>query len=416
MNVLLIGSGGREHALGWKLAQTASVVYSLPGNPGLAQVGPRIEGVDPTNGLAIADLAAELDIDLVVVGPEAPLAAGVVDAVTAHGVAAFGPTRAAAQLESSKWFAKQLMGEAGVPTAEARSFTDPDAAKLFLGTRTGPHVVKADGLAAGKGVLVTEDVAEAQAWVDHCIGGGFGVAGNSVVIEDHLDGPELSVFALCDGTDGLLLEPARDYKRLSDGDAGPNTGGMGSYSPVELPAGLLEDVTETVIQPVLRTMADRGTPYRGLLYVGLVLTSDGPRVLEFNCRFGDPETQAIMPRLRSDLGEVMHRAATSSIADLVLEWLPIATVNVVLASPGYPEHPEKGAPIEGLREWDDVFVFHAGTAWKDDSLVTSGGRVLSVVGTGADVARARDRAYGAAGEITWPGRLFRTDIGLDEVE
>ena len=261
MNVLLIGSGGREHALGWKLSQTATVVYSLPGNPGLAELGPIIDGVDPTNGDAIADMAAELDIDLVVVGPEAPLAAGVVDAITAHGIAAFGPTRAAAELESSKWFAKQIMREAGVPTAHAETFSDPEAAKLYLGTRTqGPYVVKADGLAAGKGVLVTDDLAEAQAWVDLCIGGGFGQAGASVVIEEFLDGPELSVFAICDGVDALILEPARDYKRLADDDQGPNTGGMGSFSPVELPAGLLDDVRSTVIDPVLRSMASRGTP------------------------------------------------------------------------------------------------------------------------------------------------------------
>ena len=414
MNVLLIGSGGREHALGWKLAQTATVVYSLPGNPGLADIGPLIDDVDPTNGEAIADMASEMDIDLVVVGPEAPLAAGVVDAVTAHGIAAFGPTQAAAQLESSKWFAKQIMAEAGVPTAEARSYSDPEAAKLYLGGHEGPYVVKADGLAAGKGVLVTTDLAEAQRWVDHCLGGSFGEAGSSVLIEDHLDGPELSVFAVCDGTDALVLEPARDYKRLADGDAGPNTGGMGSYSPVELPDSLLGDVKATVIDPVLRAMAARGTPYRGLLYVGLVLTRAGPRVLEFNCRFGDPETQAIIPRLRSDLAEIMHRAATGSVAGLNLEWSPLATVNVVLASPGYPESPEKGSPIDGLVEFDDVIVFHAGTASDGENLVTAGGRVLSVVGLGATVAVARTRAYSAAAEIRWPGQQFRSDIAQEE--
>jgi phosphoribosylamine--glycine ligase len=274
--------------------------------------------------------------------------------------------------------------------------------------------VKADGLAAGKGVLVTDDIAEAHAWVDRCIGGGFGVAGSSVVIEEYLDGPELSVFAVCDGRDGVLLEPARDYKRLADGDTGPNTGGMGSYSPVGLPTGLLDRVAASVVQPVLQTMDERGTPYRGLLYVGLVLTSEGPRVLEFNCRFGDPETQAILPRLRSDLVGIMQAAATGSIAGLTLEWSPQATVNVVLASPGYPENPERGAPIQGLADWDDVHVFHAGTAWQDDRLVTSGGRVLSVVGVGPDVTRARDRAYAAAADITWPGRQLRTDIGLHD--
>ncbi len=415
MNVLLIGSGGREHALGWKLSQTATVVYSLPGNPGLAELGPLIEGVEPTNGAAIADMAAELDIDLVVVGPEAPLAAGVVDHVTAHGIAAFGPSQAAAELESSKWFAKQIMQEAGVATARAESFADPEAAKLYLGSRpNGPYVVKADGLAAGKGVLVSDDLAEAQAWVDHCIGGGFGQAGASVVIEDFLAGPELSVFAICDGGSSLVLEPARDYKRLTDGDGGPNTGGMGSFSPVALPDGLLSRVQSTVIDPVLRRMADRGTPYRGLLYVGLVLTADGPRVLEFNCRFGDPETQAIMPRLRSDLVDVMHRAATGSVADMSLEWSPLATVNVVLAAPGYPASPEKGSAITGVAEFDEAIVFHAGTGWDGDQLVTAGGRVLSVVGLGATVADARTRAYDVAAEITWPGQQFRSDIAREE--
>ncbi len=413
MNVLLIGSGGREHALGWKLAQTAGVVYSLPGNPGLAEVGPLIDGVDPNDGQVIADLAAELDIDLVVVGPEAPLAAGVVDACAAHDIPAFGPSRAAARLESSKWFAKEVMVEGGIPTAAAASFAHANDAKLYLGNHPGPHVVKADGLAAGKGVLVSDDVAEAQAWVDHCIGGGFGQAGASVVIEEFLDGPELSVFAICDGTDALVLEPARDYKRLADGDSGPNTGGMGSYSPVELPPGLLDTVRTEVIGPTLTVMQTRGTPYKGLLYVGLVLTSEGPRVLEFNCRFGDPETQAIMPRLRSDLAAVMHAAATGSIAGWDLDWSPAATVNIVLASPGYPEDPQKGAPIDGMSEWDDVILFHAGTAWEHDRLVTAGGRVMSVVGQGATVELARARAYEAANAISWPGRQFRTDIAQE---
>lgn len=414
MNVLLIGSGGREHALGWKLAQTSSVVYSLPGNPGLAEVGPLIDDVDPTNGDAIADMAAELDIDLVVVGPEAPLAAGVVDAVAEHGIAAFGPTAAAARLESSKWFAKQIMEEAGVATAAAAGFGDPDTAKAHLATIDAPYVVKADGLAAGKGVLVTDRLTEAQAWVDHCLGGGLGRPGSSVVIEEFLEGPELSVFAVCDGTDAVILEPARDYKRLADGDEGPNTGGMGSYSPVDLPDGLLDQVDSDVVRPVLRTMADRATPYRGLLYVGLVLTDEGPRVLEFNCRFGDPETQAIMPRMRSDLVEVMHAAATDSVAGLAIEWSSLATVNVVLASPGYPDNPQRGAAIEGLRSYEDAVVFHAGTAWVDDRLVTAGGRVMSVVGHAASVAQARARAYAAAATITWPGQQFRSDIALEE--
>lgn len=415
MRVLLIGSGAREHAIGWALARSEDLteLLSLPGNPGLAELGPVVDGVSPTDVGAVAALAESQAVDLVVVGPEAPLAAGLVDAVQRTGIAVFGPPRAAARLESSKAFAKEVMVQAGIPTAAAGTFTDPDAAKAHLARQEGPFVVKADGLAAGKGVLVTESIAEAESWVDRCFGGGFGPAGARVVIEDYLDGPELSVFAICDGSEFRTLEPARDYKRLLDGDGGPNTGGMGSYSPVDLPAGLLTTVEEQVIAPTLRTMAERGHPYRGFLYAGLALTSAGPQVIEFNCRLGDPETQVVLPRLENDLLGLLHAACTDGLTDSRLRWNDTAYVNVVLAAGGYPDSPRKGDPITGLdRVGPDVAVFHAGTRADGRSLRTSGGRVLSVVGSGPDLASARRRAYAAAELIEFAGKQYRSDIAV----
>ncbi len=406
MRVLLIGSGGREHALGWKLAQSPRVkeLISLPGNPGLAELGPTVEGIDAADVGAIAAMARIQKIDLVVVGPEAPLAAGVTDAVSRLGIPVFGPTRAASRLESSKQFAKEVMGHAGVATAASGSFDDPDAARAYLDTMEPPYVVKADGLAAGKGVLVTESIKDAGDWVDKCFEGEFGEAGSSVLIEEFLDGPEISVFAVCTNKGAVALEPARDYKRLRDGDVGPNTGGMGSYSPVpDLPGDLLARTMSEVIEPTLAQMKQDGKPFTGFLYAGLVLTADGLRVLEFNVRLGDPETQAVLPRLSNDLVDVLEGATP--------EWSEIATVNVVLAARGYPTAPEKGATIKGLTNVpDDVLVFHAGTARDGKKLVVDGGRVLSLVGVGPDIASARDRAYAAAETIRWPGLQVRTDI------
>ena len=307
MKVLLLGGGAREHAIGWKMAKSPRTsLISLPGNPGLAELGPVVEGVSATDVGAVAAIADQQDIDLVVVGPEAPLAAGVIDALTRRGVRAFGPSRAAARLESSKSFAKTIMERAGVPTAAAGVFTNREPAIEYLEKRTGPFVVKADGLAAGKGVLVTEDLHEARAWVDRCLSGDFEEAGYTIVIEDYLAGPEVSVFALCDGKTAVPLQPARDYKRLGERDQGPNTGGMGCYSPVEdLPDGLVDWTLDHVMGPVLQQMETAGTPYRGFLYAGLVLTEAGPRVLEFNCRLGDPETQVVLPLLEDDLVEVI---------------------------------------------------------------------------------------------------------------
>lgn len=401
MKALLVGSGGREHAMGWKLAQSKRIteLISLPGNPGLAELGPVVEGIDMTDVGAIAAMARVHDVDLVVVGPEAPLAAGVVDAVSRLGIPIFGPTRSAARLESSKSFAKDVMTRAGVPTGHSDTFADPGEATRHLERLDGPYVVKADGLAAGKGVLVTDSRRDAVSWAEHWAERG------PVVVEEFLDGPEVSVFAVCTQTGAVGLEPARDYKRLLEGDEGPNTGGMGSYSPVEdLPPGLVATTMREVIEPTLTQMTEDGNPFTGFLYAGLVLTGSGPRVLEFNVRLGDPETQAVLPRMSGDLVDVLEGAEPT--------WSSHFTVNVVLAAHGYPTAPQKGDEIKGLNGGlgEDVIVFHAGTAVEGRKLFVDGGRVLDVVGLGETLDMARDRAYEAAERITWPGVQYRRDI------
>ncbi len=416
MKVLLLGGGGREHAIGWKLAASPHLdqLICAPGNPGLANLGAVVPEIDPTDAEAVTALAVANAVDLVVVGPEAPLAAGVVDALTAASVPAFGPHRAGAQLESSKAFAKDVMFRAEVPTAAAATFTDVADADRHLDGAAPPYVVKADGLAAGKGVLVTPDLDAAKAWARLCLSGGFGEAGATVVIEEHLDGREVSVFAICDGTDAVALEPARDYKRLGDGDVGPNTGGMGCFSPVaDLDADLVATTMSTVIGPVLATLAADGISYRGFLYAGLMLTRDGPKVLEFNCRLGDPETQVVLPRLETDLLELLAGAAAGAVPTAPVRWTTTAAVDVVLAAPGYPEAPTTGAAITGVgaaASRTDALVFHAGTRLTDGELVTAGGRVLNVVGLGDDVAAARKAAYAAAEDIEFTGKQYRTDI------
>jgi phosphoribosylamine--glycine ligase len=406
MRVLLVGSGGREHSIGWKLAQSSRVdeLISLPGNPGLAELGPTVEDIDINDVGAIAAMALFHQIDLVIVGPEAPLAAGVADAATSLGIPVFGPTRSAARLESSKSFAKDVMSRAGIATGASETFTNHQSAIDHLTRTEGPYVVKADGLAAGKGVLVTESRTDAESWVGYCLEGGFGAAGASVIIEEYLNGPEVSVFAVCTENGAVPLEPARDYKRLFEGDEGPNTGGMGSYSPVDdLPEGLVSTVMTDVIDPTLDQMKADGNPFTGFLYAGLVLTESGPKVLEFNVRLGDPECQAVLPRMTSDLLDVLEGALP--------QWSDIATVNVVLAAKGYPTAPEKGAVINGLdRVPDDVIVFHAGTKLDENKLLVNGGRVLNLVGTGRTVDEARNRAYEAAETVRWSGVEFRTDI------
>jgi phosphoribosylamine--glycine ligase len=406
MRVLLIGSGGREHALGWKLARSKRVdeLISLPGNPGLAELGPTVEGIGVTDVGAIAAMARIQDVDLVVVGPEAPLAAGAADAIAALGIPVFGPTRAAARLESSKAFAKGIMERAGVATGEHWVFTSPGPAKMHLDKMEPPFVVKADGLAGGKGVLVTDDREDAMVWVDYCFEGGFGNAGESVLIEEYLDGPELSVFAVCTESGAVPLEPARDFKRLKDGDEGPNTGGMGSYSPVDdLPDGFIDEIMSGVMNPTLDQMREEGSPFTGFLYAGLVLTADGPKVLEYNVRLGDPETQAVLPRMENDLLDVLEGGEP--------QWSDTATVNVVLAAEGYPTEPVKGAAIGRLDQIEDeVLVFHAGTRRDGRRVVVDGGRVLNLVGQGHTIASARDRAYEAVEAVAWKGAQYRTDI------
>ena len=408
MKTLVIGPGGREHALAAALRRDPSVteVHAAPGNPGMDAVA-TLHDVDAMSGPDVAALATKLDVDLVVVGPEAPLVAGVADAVREAGIACFGPTRAAAELEGSKAFAKDVMAAAGVPTAEARVCATPDEVAAALDAFGPPYVVKDDGLAAGKGVVVTED---RQAALEHAAGC------ERVVVEEFLDGPEVSLFAITDGTTVYPLQPAQDFKRIFDGDAGPNTGGMGAYTPLPwAPGGLVEEVTRTVLQPTVDEMARRGTPFAGLLYAGLALTARGVRVVEFNARFGDPETQPLMALLDSPLGELLHAAATGTLADVPPpRWKPGAAVAVVMASAGYPESSSKGDVIVGtetLDREDDVHVIHAGTARDAEGhLVTAGGRVLAVTAVGSSVADARSRAYEGVASISFPGSQHRTDI------
>ncbi|MFD1506289.1 phosphoribosylamine--glycine ligase [Georgenia yuyongxinii] len=423
MRILLIGSGAREHALARALArdpQTERLVVA-PGNPGTAQIATNLE-LDILDGAAVVAAAHQVEADLVVVGPEAPLVAGVADAVRAAGIACFGPGREAARLEGSKAFAKDVMAAAEVPTALAHVCTTLEQVADALDAFGPPYVVKDDGLAAGKGVVVTTDRAAALAHARTCLAKSRDdddptTAGPpAVVVEEFLDGPEISLFCLCDGRDVVPLDPAQDFKRLGDGDAGPNTGGMGAYSPLTwAPTGLTEEVLERVARPVVAEMARRGTPFVGLLYCGLALTSRGLRVIEFNVRFGDPETQVVLPRLASSLAQALHAAATGRL-DLLgpLRWRDEAAVTVVVAAHGYPEQVRKGDVISGVEDadgLDSVHVLHAGTARGDGgTLVSAGGRVLSVVGTGPDLEAARAAAYSGVERIGLAGAQHRTDI------
>ncbi|TRW46484.1 phosphoribosylamine--glycine ligase [Georgenia yuyongxinii] len=422
MRILLIGSGAREHALARALArdpQTERLVVA-PGNPGTAQIATNLE-LDILDGAAVVAAAHQVEADLVIVGPEAPLVAGVADAVRAAGIACFGPGREAARLEGSKAFAKDVMAAAEVPTALAHVCTTLEQVADALDAFGPPYVVKDDGLAAGKGVVVTTDRAAALAHARACLAksrddGDPTTAGPpAVVVEEFLDGPEISLFCLCDGRDVVPLDPAQDFKRLGDGDAGPNTGGMGAYSPLSwAPAGLTEEVLERVARPVVAEMARRGTPFVGLLYCGLALTSRGLRVIEFNVRFGDPETQVVLPRLVSSLAQALHAAATGRLELLEpLRWRDDAAVTVVVAAHGYPEQVRTGDEITGVEDADalaGVHVLHAGTATADGALVSAGGRVLSVVGLGPDVPAARAAAYAGVDRIDLAGSQHRRDI------
>lgn len=414
MKALVIGSGAREHALVRSLLSDPSVdaVVAAPGNPGMDLVALCVP-VGATDPEAVVALAREHGADLVVVGPEAPLVAGVADAVRAAGIDCFGPDREAAALEGSKAFAKEVMAAAGVPTGDSRTARTEEELAAALDTFGAPFVVKDDGLAAGKGVVVTEDRAAALAHGLACLAKGEGA---QVVVEEHLDGPEASLFCICDGRTVVPLEPAQDFKRVFDGDEGPNTGGMGAYSPLPwAPVDLTEEVVDRIAQPVVDEMARRGTPFVGVLYVGLALTAAGPRVIEFNARFGDPETQAVLARLETPLGGLLRAAAQGRLAETEpLRWRDEAAVTVVVAAAGYPASPTTGDPISGLDEiGDDAYVLHAGTATDDEgTLVSAGGRVLSVVALGEDLAEARDRAYAAVAHVDLPGGHHRTDIAL----
>lgn len=406
MKILLLGSGGREHAIGRALAADPSVteLHAAPGNPGLAAIA-TLHSADPASPAAVVDAAQQLGIDLVVVGPEAPLVAGVADALREAGIATFGPSAEAAVLEGSKAFAKDVMAAAGVPTADARVCESLEQVEAALDTFGAPYVVKNDGLAAGKGVVVTDDRVAA---VDHA------EACGRVVIEDFLDGPEVSLFAICDGERALPLLPAQDYKRVADADEGPNTGGMGAYSPLAwADAGLTDEIMTKVIEPTLAEMRRRGTPFNGLLYAGLALTSKGLRVVEFNVRFGDPETQAVLSLLKTPLAGVLDAAARGHL-DTVgpLEWHDGAAVVVVEAAEGYPGTPTTGTPIELPADEADAYVLHAGTRLDGDQLVSSGGRVLGIVGRGTDVEQARQRAYALLEGVVLEGGFHRTDIGI----
>jgi len=416
LKVLLLGSGGRESALAWALARSSHVseLIAAPGNPGIGRVGELVD-LDPTETASVCALAGRVDPGLAVVGPEAPLVAGVGDALRAEGYAVFGPDAAAARIEGSKAYSKQLMDKASIPTARWQRFTDVQGAVAFMDELGPPYVVKADGLAAGKGVVVTEDRDEAVTAVEErLVEGKFGTAGSTVVIEEFLDGQEVSLIALSDGRAIAMCEPAQDYKRIGEGDVGPNTGGMGSYSPVPAcPVDVASSIAEQVIKPMVDVTAAEGAPFVGALYAGLALTSGGPKVVEFNARFGDPETQALIPRLASDFGEVALACATGELEGTKLEWRREACVSVVLGSEGYPGSYPKGERIEGLDEADgmeDVVVFHAGTAVAGDGVVTSGGRVLSISALGTDFKQARRRAYEAADAISFPSKYLRSDI------
>lgn len=415
MKVLVIGGGAREHALCRSLSLDPDVnaLYCAPGNAGIAEVA-ELRPVDPLDGEAVARLATELRADLVVVGPEAPLVAGVADSVRAVGIPVFGPSGEAAQLEGSKAFAKDVMAGAGVPTARSYVCTTPEEVDEALDAFGAPYVVKDDGLAAGKGVVVTDDRAAARAHALGC---------DRVVIEEFLDGPEVSLFAITDGVTVLPLQPAQDFKRALDGDAGPNTGGMGAYSPLPwADPKLVDEVMASVLQPTVDELRRRGTPFSGLLYAGLAITSRGVRVIEFNARFGDPETQVVLARLRTPLASVLLSSANGTLDALPpLSWREDAAVTVVIASHNYPETPRTGDPITGLAEVAEqdaphAYVLHAGTRAEGDAVVSAGGRVLSVTATGSDLAQARTRAYKAVARIGLDGSQYRTDIAEKAAE
>ena len=423
MRILVVGGGGREHALTWKIAQSPLIdeIWCAPGNAGMAAIA-ECANIGATDIEALADFAREKKIDLTVAGPEAPLVAGIADLFQERGLAVFGPTREAAQMEGSKAFAKQVMEDSGVPTGKAEVFTDYEAAEACIANSSAPYVVKADGLAAGKGVIIAQDDAAAYRALKSCfVDRAFGAAGEKVLIEEFMEGQEVSILTFVDGEDILPMAPAQDYKRIGDGDTGPNTGGMGSYSPVPVLSDLdYKRAVEEVLRPTAKVLAARGIRFQGILYAGLILTADGPKVLEFNVRFGDPEVQAVLPRLKSDIVETMLAVVEGRLSGASLEWEEDPCVTVVVASGGYPTPYEEGYPISGLEaagSMDGVTVFHAGTRpGAEGEVLTSGGRVLNVSALGKDFAAAREKAYEAVKKIFFKDMYYRKDIALRTLE
>ena len=416
MRILLIGSGGREHALAWKLAQSPllGALFIAPGNPGTAQCGTNV-ALEVTRHADVIAFCKTEHIDLVVVGPEAPLVAGLVDDLDAVGIKAFGPSKAAARLEGSKAFTKELCVEAGIPTAAYARFTDCEAAKAYVRAQGAPIVIKADGLAAGKGVVVADTLEQALAAVDDNLG--TGIVGAEIVVEECMFGEEASFFALVDGTNAVALASAQDHKRVGDGDTGPNTGGMGAYSPAPVVTAEIEArVMAEIINPTVAAMAKRGTPFKGVLFAGLMMTSAGPKLIEYNTRFGDPECEVLMPRLKSDLLSALLATIEGRLRPSDLVWSDDAALTVVYAAKGYPVKPETGSVIgslDGAAALQGVTVFHSGTKRRDDgTLVANGGRVLAVTGMASTIKEARERAYAAVDSIEWPGGFYRKDIGF----
>lgn len=421
MNVLLIGSGGREHALAWAISGSALLnkLYCAPGNAGIAALAECVE-LDGSDHAAVVAFCGAKDVSFVVIGPEAPLVSGLADALAAAHIKHFGPSKAAAQLEGSKGFTKDLCAEFRIPTAAYARFSDAAAARAYVLRQPLPVVVKADGLAAGKGVVIAHSRDDAVAAIDSCFSGAFGAAGGEVVIEEFLRGEEASFFALVDGLHAMPLVAAQDHKRVGDGDTGPNTGGMGAYSPAPVVTPEIERrVMAEIIEPTVAAMAARGMPFKGVLFAGLMIGPEGPKLIEYNVRFGDPETQVLMMRLKSDLLTALIATAEGVLKDFDLRWYADAALTVVLAANGYPGMPEKGTEIRGLEAAaavEGVEIFHAGTRRDGHRLVANGGRVLNVTARGATVAEAQERAYAAIGKIDWPGGFFRRDIGWRAIE
>jgi len=421
MNVLLLGSGGREHAMAQALAKSPhlSRLFAAPGNPGIASVA-RCVALDLSDDGAVVGFCKANAVDLVVVGPEAPLVAGLVDELEACGIKAFGPCMEAARLEGSKAFTKEFCARFHIPTAAFGRFEEPAAAKAYVRQKGAPIVVKADGLASGKGVIVAASVAEAEAAIDRMFAGGFGAAGKTIVVEEFLAGEEVSFFALCDGAHALALASAQDHKRVGDGESGPNTGGMGAYSPAPIMTEALSArIMREIIEPTVKGMLELGTPFKGVLFAGLMIGADGPKLIEYNVRFGDPETQVILPRLEEDFLALLLECALGRLRRDPIRLAPLTALTIVLAAKGYPDSPQKGSEIKGLARAEAmpfVTITHAGTRLDGDSVIADGGRVLNVTALGRDAAQAQARAYAAVDAIDWPGGFCRRDIGWRAVK